>query len=366
MVMARRSNSKNVKNSSATKKSISSQQGNKKSSKKKTTAKVHYGRLAVVILIPIALILGMIYGAISIYQAVIQHQRVAKIEEKANRIGEAQSEIAAASTTPNISPSTFAAYQELAKTQLGAFQNQVRSMIHEKLSDSDMEAVNSLSAPEDLYLNILKNLERYPEEYISFLNEDPRRLNFVSAFVNQEPYIAAPGALTMSLESLPALVQYDLQWAYQPFSGNVIGLVGSGPTALSAAASHLQNNSGITPYLAAQAIDSAGGADSQGVAEPQVLVSAGPSIGLSIEPIQVDSSLIASICEQQQIILGLVPSGNLSAKPQYILISYSDQPDCVNVYFPAFPADSKAYSVEEITPLLSEAYVLNNAYTIEQ
>lgn len=348
------------------------QNGSKRVARPKTVQKrtvrkgkrrIHYGRLAVIVLVPVLLICLCVLGVQKFIDHRIQSERMAVIEEKEKKVQDVQNAVAAASAPANLTPSSFAAFQDLAKAQLGSFDSQIKERIHTPLTQEDVDAVQAMSSPEDLYKNILDNIERYPQEYIDFLNKDPRRLNFVSAYVNQEPYIGGTDALTESLEEIPALVQYDLRWGYIPYAASNIGLSGSYPAAISAAASYLTKNPGLTPIAAAQALNDAGAVLDDGSAVTANLPAALPSLGIEASALPLDGQTLLELTEQRQVILGIAAPGTVSDEEQAFVISYSDQPDSLKVHFPAFPADDGDMSVDEVLTFTSEVWALSAGIT---
>lgn len=325
--------------------------------------KIHYGRLAVIVLVPLLLICLCVLGIQKLIDHNIQSERMSVIEEKEKKVQDVQNAIAAASAPANLTPSSFAAFQDLAKAQLGSFDSQIKERIHTPLTQEDVDAVQAMSSPEDLYKNILDNIERYPQEYIDFLNKDPRRLNFVSAYVNQEPYVGGTDALTESLEEIPALVQYDLRWGYIPYSSSNIGLSGSYPTAISAAASYLTKNPGLTPIAAAQALSDAGAVLDDGSVITAALPAALPALGLEAAALPLDGQTLLELTEQRQVILGIAAPGTVSDEEQAFVISYSDQPDSLKVHFPSFPADDRDMSTDEVLTFTSEVWGLSAGIT---
>lgn len=323
--------------------------------------KFHPARLAVVVLSCVLILCLAVLGLQKIHSSIITARRMTTVQAKLDAVADAKNRVAAADMTEQITPASFNALQEMAITQLGAFEEQIEALKEDGLSEQEADSIASMPSPEELYLNIFDNLARYPQEYIDFLCEDPRRLTFVSAYVNQEPYVSASEDLTEDLSSVPALVQYDLRWAFQPYAGSALGLNGSAPAALSAAAAYLEQNPSLTPDTVAAAIDENSAALADGTLISAMVPAAAASIGLAAQPVALDSAAFAAQLSSGTLILGYIPAGVLSFSYQYVLISDSSEDGMVSVHFPAFPADDRDMSLEEAVSLLAEAWSLSPA-----
>lgn len=98
-------------------------------------------------------------------------------------------------------------------------------------------------------------LDDYPPEIVEMLVLNDETENFVTNY----PYKIQnfqPGNIDFSqykdCTEPPTLMQWDMRWGYMQYNGNVMGLTGSAPTALSMVAVYVLHNMSMTPVHIAE------------------------------------------------------------------------------------------------------------------
>lgn len=92
------------------------------------------------------------------------------------------------------------------------------------------------------------SMEDYPEKLIELLERNPETEEFVLNFpleYGKEHAIDISGY--EDYEGVPLFIQWDKQWGYRDYFGNVAGINACGPTTLSMVAYYFTRNSAYTP-----------------------------------------------------------------------------------------------------------------------
>lgn len=92
------------------------------------------------------------------------------------------------------------------------------------------------------------SVEDYPEKLIELLERNPETEEFVLNYpleYGKEHEIDISGYADEA--GVPLFIQWDAQWGYRDYFGNVAGINGCGPTALSMVAYYFTRNSAYTP-----------------------------------------------------------------------------------------------------------------------
>lgn len=85
--------------------------------------------------------------------------------------------------------------------------------------------------------DLLTNINDYDEDILTFYLRDSDRYEFVKGWPIRDQYQTPPEALSESLQTVPAILQWDLRWGYQPYGDSMIYAVGCAPTCMSMVAS---------------------------------------------------------------------------------------------------------------------------------
>lgn len=99
---------------------------------------------------------------------------------------------------------------------------------------------------------VLTDTNRYPQDYLDALENNPELLEFVKGYPDAEK--TASGGLKQAEldEPWPLLLQWDRRWGYVPYGDHDIGLSGCAPTCLSMVIVGLTKNKAASPDAVAE------------------------------------------------------------------------------------------------------------------
>lgn len=176
----------------------------------------------------------------------------------------------------------------------------------------------SLPDPETLI-----NDEHYPEALRKMLRSNPGNdgvLTFVAAYPgtvynDDEIDISADAAENR----IPVFYQWDLRWAYAPYSGDWIGRSGCGPTCMSMAAVGLTGNQALNPQYVAQ-IAHEKGYDEAGTSWSFFWKEAG-TFGLEAEELPLWDATMREHLSLGEVIICIVGPGDFTNSGHFILLT---------------------------------------------
>lgn len=93
----------------------------------------------------------------------------------------------------------------------------------------------------------LMNLDDYDDDILQFYLANTERYEFVKSYPYRVSHQNAPEELTESLDTVPTLYQWSLDWGYLPYGNSTIYYAGCAPTCLSMVFSYLNQDPTITP-----------------------------------------------------------------------------------------------------------------------
>lgn len=119
----------------------------------------------------------------------------------------------------------------------------------QKLESSEVHRrLKELAGQSAQYEQIYENADKYPENLLAALCNNPEMLEFVQGYLESDGEVT--GGLSRSEKNsngIPLLLQWDQRWGYAPYGDNNIGLSGCAPTCLSMVAVGLTGNEQATP-----------------------------------------------------------------------------------------------------------------------
>lgn len=101
------------------------------------------------------------------------------------------------------------------------------------------------------YLDVLENIDSYPEQMLFELAHNPELLEFALEFRRDRVLPPVFSESELNGET-PLLMQYDPRWGYQIYGSGELAFTGCGPTCLSMAALHFTGNADATPDAVAR------------------------------------------------------------------------------------------------------------------
>lgn len=172
----------------------------------------------------------------------------------------------------------------------------------------------------------------YPLELSTLLYRNPDALEFVlhyPEYIGTQDSPDYPGSIDMSGDYTPVRVpeyyQYDIRWGYKIYAGNVMGITGSGPTALSMAASYLIGNADMNPAWMASFAEN-NNYTMEGGTNWSLMSDGAIGLGIDVTPITADQTRIERNLDVGNIVMCLMGPGDFTDSAQYILIvGYNDE-----------------------------------------
>lgn len=172
----------------------------------------------------------------------------------------------------------------------------------------------------------------YPIDMVNLLSTNPDTLDFVlhyPEYAGTQDGPEYPGSIDMSGDfttvRVPEYYQFDIRWGYKTYAGGIVGLNGSGPTALSMAASYLLGNRDMNPaWMASYAENN--NYTLEGGTNWTLMSDGATGLGIDVTPITAEQDRIERNLDVGNLVMCLMGPGDFTTSAQYILIvGYSDE-----------------------------------------
>lgn len=165
-------------------------------------------------------------------------------------------------------------------------------------------------------------IQAWPPELIELLDKNPETKDFVLNYplkkdseptINLEQY--------KNSESMPLLLQWDERWGYNEYSGDLMGLSGCGPTALSMVCIYLLNDVKYSPKYIADFAE-ANGYISPGNGSLWSLISeGGEQLGLNVTEIPLNEERIINNLKAGNPIICIMGPGDFTDEGHFIVMT---------------------------------------------
>lgn len=188
-------------------------------------------------------------------------------------------------------------------------------------------------------------LEDYPQKLIELLGRNPEAREFVLNYpleYGKDHEIDISGHADD--EGVPLFIQWDAQWGYRDYVGNIAGLSGCGPTCLAMVMYHFTRDPGMHPaYMMEFAESNRTYANENGATQWAFFTKGAVELGLTVKELtseQIASeSKIADVLADGKVIVANVGPGVFTEIGHYLLVvGYEDGKFRVND--PNSPANS--------------------------
>jgi len=188
----------------------------------------------------------------------------------------------------------------------------------------------------------------YPNEVVNFLIKNHEALEFVLRYpelAGSQDDIDVVKDIDVSGDFSPLKVpyyyQYDLRWGYRSYADGLLGINGSGPTALSMVASYLTGNSDFNPAWVAMYSENNGYSMTGGTS--WTLMSDGAyNLGIDVTAISADQQRIDNNLDVGNLVMCLMGPGDFTDTVQYIVI-VGKTDEGYEIRDPGSPERSAAY-----------------------
>lgn len=166
------------------------------------------------------------------------------------------------------------------------------------------------------------SMDEYPEDLLKLYERNKETEIFVEEYPlkkDVEPEIDLSDLAGTS--EIPSLLQWDQRWGYHQYAGEVMGLSGCGPTALSMVAIYMTGDTTKTPRWVADFASQNGYAvDGSGTAWSLMLEGA-QQIGLSSKEIPVERGRIENNLQAGNPIIALMGPGDFTSSGHFIVLT---------------------------------------------
>ena len=194
------------------------------------------------------------------------------------------------------------------------------------LSDLETEQKLAILAAEDKEIaEIYAEREKYPEELLTALANNPEMTDFVAGYLDAEK--AVNGGFTESelSEEFPLLLQWDSRWGYAPYGDSCIGIAGCAPTCLSMVILSLTHNEEATPDKIADYSMAYGHyVDGMGTAWT-LLTEAAEVYGVGVREMGLDETEIKAFLDNGGLIICSMRPGDFTTQGHFIVICGYDK-----------------------------------------
>ncbi len=189
--------------------------------------------------------------------------------------------------------------------------------------------------------NIEELLSQLPEGLRKLYDTVPEAREFVLGCVTGAADPAGDAGLEgLDLSQVPELFQWDPRWGYAVYAGNLMGISGCGPTALSMAAIYLTGDTSLTPKFVAEYAEK-NGYSSPGDGTAWTLFSQGAQgLGLRSREIPLVKAYIDSALENGAVVALILGPGDFTNSGHYILLT-GVTPEGYRIRDPNNPANNK-------------------------
>ena len=166
------------------------------------------------------------------------------------------------------------------------------------------------------------SMDEYPEDLLKLYERNKETETFVKEYPlkkDAEPEIDLSDLAGTS--EIPSLLQWDQRWGYHQYAGEVMGLSGCGPTALSMVAIYMTGDTTMNPrWMADFAAQNGYAVDGSGTAWSLMLEGA-QQLGLSSKEIPVDRERVEANLQAGNPIIALMGPGDFTSSGHFIVLT---------------------------------------------
>ncbi len=210
---------------------------------------------------------------------------------------------------------------------------------------------------------IAQNLDKYPDQRIPELAlSEPDAMDFVAGYPTAESKASDFGQ-DNAKGSYPMLFDWDTRWAYVEYAGSVLGVTGSGPTALSMAYMGLTGKTDKTAAaFAADATDKGYTSTGNEGTTADLFTYEARQLGFKIKQYDPSADSITSLLATKgTVAIVRLKEGFDTSSAHWALIVKRNDDGSVTLYDPACSAaSSHPWDVGSIAAGASDLYALSN------
>lgn len=212
----------------------------------------------------------------------------------------------------------------------------------------------------DQALYFLDNLAQFDDDILRFYLANTERFEFVKAYPNRAELQTAPAALEESLETIPALLQWDTRWGYEPYGDSTVYYAGCAPTSLSMVLSYLKKDPSLTPAVIKTYSEENGYFVSGAGTSNQLLVDYPDLQGVVVETLWADQASISQALQEGKVLIFNMAPGLFTQTGHFIVVS-GEENGQIRVLDPNSISRSRLWSYEEVLPETLGVWAYSNA-----
>lgn len=183
------------------------------------------------------------------------------------------------------------------------------------------EAIETLAKSSNKYQKIYDNIDKYPEDLISALCNNPEMLDFVLGYPGKGAKNKVSVTKDEKKQTFPLYIQWDKRWGYTAYGSSCVGLSGCAPTCMSMVITGLTGDYSQTPdKVATYAADN--GYYLEGSGTQWSFMKEGAShFGIRGTELSLDENKILSELENGHPIICSMRPGDFTTQGHFIVLS---------------------------------------------
>lgn len=211
----------------------------------------------------------------------------------------------------------------------------------------------------DQALYFLDNLGQFDNDILLFYLANTERFEFVKAYPNRAELQTAPATLEESLESVPALLQWDTRWGYEPYADSTVYYAGCAPTSLSMVLSYLKKDPSLTPAVIKTYSEENGYFVSGAGTSNQLLVDYPDLQGVVVENLWADQESISQALQEGKVLIMNMAPGLFTQTGHFIVVA-GEENGQMRILDPNSISRSRLWSYEEVLPETLAVWAYSN------
>ncbi len=206
--------------------------------------------------------------------------------------------------------------------------NSSQSNSYNQYSSSESSSSEPLTASEMVAEFAEENgipIEAWPPELIERLDKNPETKDFVLNYPlkkDSEPTINLDEY--KNCDSVPLLLQWDERWGYNEYAGDLMGLSGCGPTALSMVCIYLLNDVKYSPKYIADFAEANGYSSPGNGSLWSLIYEGGEQLGLNVTEIPLNEDRIINNLKAGNPIICIMGPGDFTDEGHFIVMTGYD------------------------------------------
>lgn len=173
---------------------------------------------------------------------------------------------------------------------------------------------------------MLVHIDDYSQDILDFYLPDHDRFEFVQAWPDRDAYQEKVERLSESLDEVPALLQWDLRWGYQPYSDSLIYIAGCAPTCVSMIASYLHQDPSLTPRVMSDYAAEQGDFYSGMGTAATFFDHAAERFAMDVEQIETSEEAVTNALDEGKLLIFHMMPGTFTSVGHYIVGVSHDGP----------------------------------------